>query len=85
MVISISSQADYCEGNADGAFTQGSVKLQSLQPDPESGAQDASQYAAVYQALDPKTADWVGSFCFWADASPHFFLCALSNKFQKFE
>ncbi|XP_034453790.1 uncharacterized protein LOC117769172 isoform X2 [Hippoglossus hippoglossus] len=50
-------EADYCEENADGASTQGMVKLQSLQPDPESGAQDASQYAAVYQALDPKAAD----------------------------
>ncbi|XP_060922699.1 CMRF35-like molecule 5 isoform X2 [Limanda limanda] len=50
-------EADYCEENADGAFTQGMVKLQSLQPDPESSAQDASQYAAVYQALDPKTDD----------------------------
>ncbi|XP_035037280.2 CMRF35-like molecule 5 [Hippoglossus stenolepis] len=50
-------EADYCEENADGASTQGMVKLQSLQPDPESGALDASQYAAVYQALDPKAAD----------------------------
>ncbi|XP_069386437.1 uncharacterized protein [Paralichthys olivaceus] len=50
-------EADYCEENADGACTQGMVKLQSLQPDPESSAQDASQYAAVYQALDPQTAD----------------------------
>ncbi|GAA6220157.1 uncharacterized protein LOC108885470 isoform X1 [Lates japonicus] len=49
--------ADYCEENADGASTQDTVRLQSLEPDPESSTQDASQYAAVYQALDPKTLD----------------------------
>ncbi|KAM7393929.1 hypothetical protein PAMP_020763 [Pampus punctatissimus] len=33
------------------------VRLQSLEPDadPESSTQDASQYAAIYQALDPQT------------------------------
>lgn len=50
-------QADYCEENADGASTQHSVRLQPLEPDPESSAQDAAHYAAVYQALDPKTLD----------------------------
>ncbi|KAG7223740.1 hypothetical protein INR49_026422 [Caranx melampygus] len=42
-------EADYSEE------TQHSMRLQSLEPDPESSAQDAAHYAAVYQALDPKT------------------------------
>ncbi|XP_023276386.1 CMRF35-like molecule 3 isoform X2 [Seriola lalandi dorsalis] len=50
-------EADFCEGNADGSSTQLTVRLQSLEPDPESVAQDASQYAAIYQALDPKALD----------------------------
>ncbi|XP_035491981.2 uncharacterized protein LOC118311927 isoform X1 [Scophthalmus maximus] len=50
-------QGDYCEENADGASTQGMVKLQPLEPDPESSAQDDSQYAVIYQALDPQTVE----------------------------
>ncbi|CAK6968359.1 uncharacterized protein LOC121882784 [Scomber scombrus] len=40
-----------------GDYSEEEVRLQSLEPDPESSAQDASQYAAIYQALDPKTLD----------------------------
>ncbi|XP_078022194.1 uncharacterized protein LOC144462448 isoform X1 [Epinephelus lanceolatus] len=49
-------ESDYCEENADGA-SQGAVRLQSLNPhvDAESSGHDASQYAAIYKALDPKT------------------------------
>ncbi|XP_071360136.1 hepatitis A virus cellular receptor 1 homolog [Trachinotus anak] len=50
-------EADYYEENADDASTQHTVRLQCLEPDPESSAQDASQYTAIYQALDPKTLD----------------------------
>lgn len=64
MMTLVYSQADYCEENADDACTQDMVKLQSLQPDPESSAQDGSQYAAIYQALDPKTLDWAGFILF---------------------
>ena len=51
-------QSDYCEENTDGASTHYAVRLQALEAgaDPES-IPDASQYAAVYQALDPKTVD----------------------------
>ncbi|XP_044046442.1 CMRF35-like molecule 1 isoform X2 [Siniperca chuatsi] len=53
------NKADYYEESADVASTQAAVKLQSLEPDagPESSAQDASQCAAIYQALDPKSLD----------------------------
>ena len=49
-------QCHYCEETADVA-SQTAVSLQPLEPyaDPESSMHDASQYAAVYQALDPKT------------------------------
>ncbi|XP_040892921.1 CMRF35-like molecule 6 [Toxotes jaculatrix] len=50
-------EADYCEENQDGASTQDRVRLQSLEPDPETSAEDASQYAAIYQALDPQSLD----------------------------
>ncbi|XP_073329889.1 uncharacterized protein [Pagrus major] len=52
-------EADCCEGNADVASTQAAVGLQSLQQDadPESSAQDDSQYADAYQALDHKSLD----------------------------
>ncbi|KAG7486220.1 CMRF35-like molecule 3 [Solea senegalensis] len=51
-------KVDYCEENADGSTsTMGMVKLQSLELYPECSAQDPSQYAAVYQELDPKTLD----------------------------
>lgn len=55
-------QSDYCEENTDGASTHSAVRLQALEAgaDPESSIPDASQYAAVYQALDPKTMDWAG-------------------------
>ncbi|XP_051241271.1 uncharacterized protein LOC127354931 [Dicentrarchus labrax] len=48
-------QADYCEEDS----TQAPVRLQSVEPDadPESSAQAASQYTAIYQALDPKSLD----------------------------
>lgn len=57
MLILIYSKTDNCEESKDVVFTQTAVRLQSLEPDaePESSAQDASQYAAIYQALDPKT------------------------------
>ncbi|XP_045902231.1 uncharacterized protein LOC123969151 [Micropterus dolomieu] len=53
------SMADYCEESADVASTQAAVRLQSFEPDAGQGssAQDASQYAAIYQALDPKSLD----------------------------
>ncbi|KAI4833430.1 hypothetical protein KUCAC02_016334 [Chaenocephalus aceratus] len=53
------SESDYCEENTDGASTHSAVRLQALEAgaDPESSIPDASQYAAVYQALDPKTMD----------------------------
>ncbi|KAK1886686.1 CMRF35-like molecule 5 [Dissostichus eleginoides] len=53
------SESDYCEENTDGASTHSAVRLQALEAgaDPESSIPDASQYAAVYQALDPKTVD----------------------------
>ncbi|KAL3067214.1 hypothetical protein OYC64_017029 [Pagothenia borchgrevinki] len=53
------SESDYCEENTDGASTHYAVRLQALEAgaDPESSIPDASQYAAVYQALDPKTVD----------------------------
>lgn len=38
------------------------VRLQCVEP--ESSAQEASQYEAIYQALDPKSLDWAGfSLC----------------------
>ncbi|KAM7008966.1 uncharacterized protein LKV04_001021 [Tautogolabrus adspersus] len=49
------SEADYFEENASVTSTHGAVRLQSL--DPESGAQDASHYAAIYKALDPTSLD----------------------------
>ncbi|XP_044201961.1 uncharacterized protein LOC122978932 [Thunnus albacares] len=47
------------KGEGDYSEETAVVRLQSLEPDvdPESSAQDASQYAAIYQALDPKTLD----------------------------
>ncbi|XP_034095239.1 hepatitis A virus cellular receptor 1 homolog isoform X2 [Gymnodraco acuticeps] len=53
------SESDYCEENTDGASPHSAVRLQALEAgaDPESSIPDASQYAAVYQALDPKTMD----------------------------
>lgn len=60
MMILLYLQADYCEESADVASTQAAVRLQSFEPDAGQGssAQDASQYAAIYQALDPKSLDW---------------------------
>lgn len=57
MMILIYSQGNYAEESA-------AVRLQSFERDgdPEASAQDASQYAAVYQALDPKSLDWAGVF-----------------------
>lgn len=59
MTISAYPQAHYCEGDKDNLFTKTALTLQTLEPhaDPESGAHDASQYAVVYQALDPKSLD----------------------------
>ncbi|XP_063740808.1 hepatitis A virus cellular receptor 1 homolog isoform X2 [Eleginops maclovinus] len=53
------SESDYCEENTDGASTHAAVRLQTLDAgsDPESSIPDPSQYAAVYQSLDPKTLD----------------------------
>ncbi|XP_075946547.1 uncharacterized protein LOC142948411 [Anarhichas minor] len=50
-------EPEYCEENADVASTQAAVRLQSLDADPESGIHNSSQYASVYQALNPKTLD----------------------------
>ncbi|XP_039656513.1 trem-like transcript 4 protein isoform X1 [Perca fluviatilis] len=52
-------EPDYCEEHADVASTPAAVRLRSLEPgaDPESSIQDASQFAGVYQALDPKSLD----------------------------
>lgn len=60
MMILIYLQSNYCEETADVA-SQTAVSLQSLEPDanPESSIHNASQYAAVYQALDPKTLEWI--------------------------
>lgn len=48
---------DYCEENADVSSTQAAMSLATLEKDAEaeSSVQDATQYAAIYQALDPKT------------------------------
>ncbi|KAM3624528.1 uncharacterized protein V6R79_024609 [Siganus canaliculatus] len=48
-------EADCC----DGASAQDAVRLQPLQKDAdaESSGEDASQYAAIYQALDPQSLD----------------------------
>ncbi|XP_068582964.1 CMRF35-like molecule 8 [Cebidichthys violaceus] len=50
-------EPEYCEENADVASTQAAVRLQSLDADPESSIHNSSQYASVYQALNPKTLD----------------------------
>ncbi|KAE8300809.1 hypothetical protein D5F01_LYC00956 [Larimichthys crocea] len=53
-------EADYCEENTDASSTPAAVRLQSLEPaaDPESSPPSStSQYAAIYQALDPKSLD----------------------------
>ncbi|XP_028269433.1 uncharacterized protein LOC114440940 isoform X2 [Parambassis ranga] len=52
-------QAGRCEENADTPPTQVAVGLQAFEPeaDPVSDAHDTLQYAAIYQALDPKTLD----------------------------
>lgn len=59
MTILIHLQSGYCEENADVASFQAAVRLKSLEPDadPESSAHDPSQYAAIYQALDPQSLD----------------------------
>lgn len=62
-------QADYCEENTDASSTPAAVRLQSLEPaaDPESSPPSStSQYAAIYQALDPKSLDWAGFILFWS-------------------
>ncbi|XP_047435315.1 uncharacterized protein LOC125004625 [Mugil cephalus] len=46
-------EGGYCEENADVTSTHIAVELQSF----EASAHDPSQYAAVYQALDPKALD----------------------------
>ncbi|KAK2815864.1 hypothetical protein Q5P01_026331 [Channa striata] len=48
---------DYRAESKDVASAQTAVRLQPLKADadPESGAQDSSQYADTYQALDPKS------------------------------
>lgn len=49
-------QADCCQQNADVASTRAAVRMQSVD-EPESSAQDPSQYAVIYQALAPTTLD----------------------------
>lgn len=56
VMIIIYLQADCCQQNADVASTRAAVRMQSVD-EPESSAQDASQYAVIYQALDPTTLD----------------------------
>ncbi|XP_034752388.1 CMRF35-like molecule 9 [Etheostoma cragini] len=52
-------ESDYCEEHAEVAPAPAAVRLRSVEPgtDPESSVQDASQFAAVYQALDSKSLD----------------------------
>ncbi|XP_068448704.1 CMRF35-like molecule 8 isoform X2 [Clinocottus analis] len=50
-------QPENCEENADVASTQAAASLQPLDAEPESSIHNSSQYAGVYQALNPKTLD----------------------------
>lgn len=52
VIILADLQANSCEQNAEVAPNQPAVRLQSVGK-PESKSPDASQYAAIYQALDP--------------------------------
>ncbi|KAM6940374.1 uncharacterized protein FYW49_015722 [Xenentodon cancila] len=55
----LKAEGERCEENADVASSQGAVGLQPLEQGarPESSADDSFQYAAIYEALDPKTLD----------------------------
>lgn len=64
VIILTDLQANCCEQNAGVAPNQPAVRLQFV-GEPESKSPDASQYAAIYQALDPTSLDWALFILSW--------------------